>query len=78
VTKYPFLLHPLSLYFLLILILWKQCRLRAFEKSIQQRAFGCKKEEGEGIRKLGYEELMYFSAYVFRVIRSSKISGWGM
>jgi hypothetical protein len=77
VTKYPFLLHPLPLHFLLILILWKQCRLRAFEKSILQRAFGCKREEGEGMRKLGYEELVYFSAYIFRVIRSRKMKWLG-
>lgn len=38
-----------------------------------QRAFGCKREEGEGMRKLGYEELMYFLAYIFRVIRSRKM-----
>jgi hypothetical protein len=39
----------------LIHILWKQSRLRAFEKSLLQRAFGCEREEGEGMRKLGYE-----------------------
>lgn len=37
-----------------------------------QRAFGCKREEGDGRRKLGYEELMCFSADIFRVIKSRK------
>jgi hypothetical protein len=79
VTKYPFLLYPLPLHFLLILIdiLWKQSGLRAFEKSVLQREFGCKREEGEGMRQLGYEELMYFSAYIFRVMRSRKMKWLG-
>lgn len=51
--------------------------MRAFEKSILQRVFGCKREEGEGMRKLGYEEFMYFSAYIFRVIRSRKMKCMG-
>jgi hypothetical protein len=29
------------------------------------------------MRKLGYEEFMYFSAYIFRVIRSRKIKWLG-
>jgi hypothetical protein len=75
VTIYSFLLHPFLLLFLLILIciLCKQSRLRAYEKSMLQRTFGCKREEGEGIIKLGYEELLCFSAYIFRVIRSRKM-----
>ena len=42
-----------------------------------QGAFGCKREEGDGMRKLGYVELMYFSAYIFRVIRSRKMKWLG-
>lgn len=43
-----------------------------------QREFGCKREEGEGMRQLGYEELMYFSAYIFRVMRSRKMKWLGL
>jgi hypothetical protein len=79
VTKCPFLFHPLPLLFLLILIciLQEQSGLRVFEKRVLQRAFGCKREEGAGRRKLGCEELMFFSVDIIRVIKSRRMNWMG-